>query len=79
MKLYNLLEPFRVLNLYRYDCFRHIQLPIYNEKFVVERLIDSVVKIEYPIDSLEIQILDDSTDETSEIIKTKPNPNHKYV
>ena len=48
-----------------------IQLPVYNEKFVVERLIDSVVKIEYPIDSLEIQILDDSTDETSEIITTK--------
>ena len=50
-----------------------IQLPVYNEKFVIERLIDSVVKIDYPIDKLEIQILDDSTDETSEKISTKVN------
>ena len=48
-----------------------IQLPVYNEKFVVERLIDSVVKIDYPTDKLEIQILDDSSDETSDIIKEK--------
>jgi cellulose synthase/poly-beta-1,6-N-acetylglucosamine synthase-like glycosyltransferase len=42
-----------------------IQLPIYNERYVVERLIDEVVKIEYPRELLEIQVLDDSTDDTS--------------
>ncbi len=41
-----------------------IQLPLYNEQYVVERLIDAVCRIEYPRDSLEIQVLDDSTDET---------------
>ena len=48
-----------------------IQLPVYNEKYVVERLIDAVVKIKYPQEKLEIQILDDSTDETSGIIYQK--------
>ncbi|MEN8194240.1 MAG: glycosyltransferase [Bacteroidota bacterium] len=46
-----------------------IQLPIYNEKYVVERLINSVCKIDYPTDKLEIQVLDDSTDETVEITR----------
>lgn len=41
-----------------------IQLPIFNERYVVPRLIDSVCEIEYPINKLEIQILDDSTDDT---------------
>src|SRR5579883_954390 len=41
-----------------------IQLPIYNERYVVERLIDEVVKIEYPRELLQIQVLDDSTDDT---------------
>ncbi|MCX7019695.1 MAG: cellulose synthase family protein [bacterium] len=41
-----------------------IQLPIYNERYVVERLIDSVGKLDYPADKLQIQVLDDSTDET---------------
>ena len=41
-----------------------IQLPIYNEKYVVERLIDNIVLINYPKDKLEIQILDDSTDDS---------------
>ncbi|HOQ45436.1 MAG TPA: glycosyltransferase family 2 protein [Bryobacteraceae bacterium] len=41
-----------------------IQLPLYNERYVVERLIESVSKIEYPRDLLQIQVLDDSTDET---------------
>lgn len=45
-----------------------IQLPIYNEIYVVERLIDAVCRINYPKEKLEIQILDDSTDETSGII-----------
>ena len=48
-----------------------IQLPLYNEKYVAERLLDSVIAIKWPKESLEIQILDDSTDETSDIIRTK--------
>lgn len=39
-----------------------IQLPIYNEAYVVERLLDNIIKIDYPWDKLEIQVLDDSTD-----------------
>jgi cellulose synthase/poly-beta-1,6-N-acetylglucosamine synthase-like glycosyltransferase len=41
-----------------------IQLPIYNERYVVERLLESVSKMEYPRDRLQIQVLDDSTDDT---------------
>ena len=41
-----------------------VQLPLYNEQYVVERLIDAVSRIDYPRDRLEIQVLDDSTDET---------------
>ncbi len=44
-----------------------IQLPIFNEATVVERLIRSACALDYPKDRLEIQVLDDSTDETSEI------------
>jgi cellulose synthase/poly-beta-1,6-N-acetylglucosamine synthase-like glycosyltransferase len=44
-----------------------IQLPLFNEMYVVDRLIDSVCQIEYPRERLEIQVLDDSTDETREI------------
>jgi cellulose synthase/poly-beta-1,6-N-acetylglucosamine synthase-like glycosyltransferase len=44
-----------------------IQLPLFNEMYVVDRLIDAVCEIEYPRDRLEIQILDDSTDETRAI------------
>ena len=43
-----------------------IQLPVYNEMYVMERLLDNISKIEYPKDKLEIQVLDDSTDETVE-------------
>ena len=46
-----------------------IQLPIFNEMYVIERLIDAVCKIEYPRDRLEIQVLDDSTDETQGIAR----------
>jgi cellulose synthase/poly-beta-1,6-N-acetylglucosamine synthase-like glycosyltransferase len=42
-----------------------IQLPLYNERYVVERLVDEVVKIEYPKGLLQIQVLDDSTDDTA--------------
>lgn len=41
-----------------------IQLPVYNELYVMERLLDNIAKLEYPKDKLEIQVLDDSTDET---------------
>ena len=41
-----------------------IQLPIYNEKYVAVRLIDAVCKIDYPKEKLQIQILDDSDDQT---------------
>ncbi len=41
-----------------------VQLPLYNEMYVVERLIESVCALDYPIEKLEIQVLDDSTDET---------------
>jgi len=44
-----------------------IQLPIFNEMYVCERLIDAVCAIEYPRDLFEIQVLDDSTDETTSI------------
>ncbi len=42
-----------------------IQLPLYNERYVVERLVEEVVKIEYPRELLQIQVLDDSTDDTA--------------
>lgn len=45
-----------------------IQLPLYNEQYVTERLIEAVCKIEYPRSLLEIQVLDDSTDDTVEIV-----------
>lgn len=41
-----------------------VQLPVYNERHVIERLIDRVAALDYPRDKLEIQVLDDSTDET---------------
>jgi cellulose synthase/poly-beta-1,6-N-acetylglucosamine synthase-like glycosyltransferase len=44
-----------------------VQLPIYNEQFVVDRLIESVCNLDYPADRLEIQLLDDSTDETKAV------------
>jgi cellulose synthase/poly-beta-1,6-N-acetylglucosamine synthase-like glycosyltransferase len=44
-----------------------IQLPIFNEQFVIDRLVEAVCAIDYPQDKLEIQVLDDSTDETTEV------------
>ncbi|HEX9309082.1 MAG TPA: glycosyltransferase [Anaeromyxobacter sp.] len=46
-----------------------IQLPIFNEMYVTERLIGAVAKIDYPRDLLEVQVLDDSTDETQGIAR----------
>jgi cellulose synthase/poly-beta-1,6-N-acetylglucosamine synthase-like glycosyltransferase len=45
-----------------------VQLPVYNERYVVERLITAVANLDYPRDRLHIQVLDDSTDITCEII-----------
>ena len=45
-----------------------VQLPIYNEFYVARRLIDDVARMDYPADRIEIQVLDDSTDETSDIL-----------
>lgn len=50
-----------------------IQLPVYNEKYVISRLIDAVAQFNYPAEKMEIQILDDSTDETTGIIEQKVN------
>lgn len=47
--------------------FVTIQLPLFNEMYVVERLVEAVSKIDYPRDRFEIQVLDDSTDETVKI------------
>lgn len=46
-----------------------VQLPIYNEYYVVERLLRAVCALDYPRDRLEIQVLDDSTDETTELLE----------
>jgi len=44
-----------------------VQLPIYNEKYVIERLVEAIVAFDYARDLLDIQVLDDSTDETQEV------------
>jgi cellulose synthase/poly-beta-1,6-N-acetylglucosamine synthase-like glycosyltransferase len=48
-----------------------VQLPLYNEMYVAERLLDSITALDYPKDQLEIQVLDDSTDETTGIVARK--------
>jgi cellulose synthase/poly-beta-1,6-N-acetylglucosamine synthase-like glycosyltransferase len=44
-----------------------VQLPIYNERYVIERLIEAVAQFDYPRELLDIQVLDDSTDETQQV------------
>lgn len=60
-----------------------LQLPIYNEQFVVERLLKHAAALDYPSGKLQIQILDDSTDETSDfihsIIRNFPHVNFEYI
>lgn len=51
--------------------FVTIQLPVFNEMYVVDRLVDKIAKMDYPKDRFEIHILDDSTDETVNISKKK--------
>jgi len=49
--------------------FVTIQLPIYNEQFVIDRLIEACCRLDYPRDRFEIQLLDDSTDETVDVAR----------
>lgn len=51
--------------------FVTIQLPLFNEPYVAERLVDNIVAMEYPRDRFEVQILDDSTDETTSLCEIK--------
>src|SRR5438477_5764590 len=48
-----------------------VQLPIYNERYVAARLLDCIGRLDYPSDRFEIQVLDDSTDDTPEIVARK--------
>jgi cellulose synthase/poly-beta-1,6-N-acetylglucosamine synthase-like glycosyltransferase len=48
-----------------------VQLPIYNELYVVQRLIDAVARLDYPHQRLQIQVLDDSTDETTRLARAR--------
>src|SRR3954470_20129516 len=48
-----------------------VQLPIYNEMYVADRLIDAVCRLDYPRELLEIQVLDDSTDDTRQMVAEK--------
>src|SRR5690606_4320936 len=45
-----------------------VQLPIFNERFVIRRLLDAVARFDYPRDRLQVQVLDDSTDDTTSIV-----------
>jgi cellulose synthase/poly-beta-1,6-N-acetylglucosamine synthase-like glycosyltransferase len=47
-----------------------IQLPIYNERYVIERLVEAVSRFDYPREKMQIQVLDDSTDETVEVARS---------
>ena len=53
------------------DKYITVQLPVYNERFVAARLIDSVARFDWHPDRLDIQVLDDSTDDTTEIIDSR--------
>ncbi len=46
-----------------------VQLPIYNERYVIERLVECVAQFDYPRELLDIQVLDDSTDETQQVAR----------
>lgn len=48
-----------------------VQIPLYNEMYVADRLLDAVAAIDYPRDRLEIQVLDDSSDDTVELVAAK--------
>lgn len=48
-----------------------VQLPMFNELYVADRIIETIAKFDYPADKLQIQVLDDSTDETKDVIAKK--------
>src|SRR5436190_19036025 len=48
-----------------------VQLPVFNERYVVERLIDAAVALDYPAEQLTIQVLDDSTDDTPALARMR--------
>ncbi|MCB9557324.1 MAG: glycosyltransferase [Deltaproteobacteria bacterium] len=50
-----------------------VQCPLFNEMYVAERLLEAVATLDYPVDKLEVQVLDDSTDETQGICRAKVN------
>lgn len=54
-----------------------VLLPVYNEKFVVTKLVDAVCALQYPVDKLEILLLDDSTDETRQLAAACVERHHK--
>ena len=47
-----------------------VQIPLYNEKYVARRVIDAVCKLDYPKDRLQVQVLDDSDDDTVDLIRS---------
>lgn len=59
------------------DSIVTIQLPLYNELYVVDRLINAICEIDYPKDKMEIQVLDDSTDETVQVVEDIVNEKKK--
>src|SRR3979490_3619178 len=48
-----------------------VQLPIFNERYVIERLVEAVSRFDYPHEFLDIQVLDDSTDETQQVARAR--------
>jgi cellulose synthase/poly-beta-1,6-N-acetylglucosamine synthase-like glycosyltransferase len=46
-----------------------VQLPIFNERYVIERLVEAISRFDYPRESLDVQVLDDSTDETQQVAR----------
>src|SRR5438477_11910135 len=46
-----------------------VQLPIFNERYVIERLVEAISRFDYPPELLDVQVLDDSTDETCEVAR----------
>ena len=63
--LFTYLKRIKIIKSYAPEAVKEwpvvtIQLPLFNELYVVERLIDDICKIDYPADKLEIQVLDDS-------------------
>ncbi len=55
-----------------------VQLPLFNERYVVERLIDAAVALDYPADKLLIQVLDDSTDSCAALARTRVAYHHTH-